>query len=311
MKEPIPFGRYVLRERIDVGGMAEVFLARGPGGETCAVKRLLPGLGEDGELLSMFLDEARLAAQFEHPGLVEVRDLGRVGDSYYIAMEYVAGVDLGALLARLRGTGQRAPVALSAFVARQVALALDHVHGRRDRAGRLLGVVHRDVSPRNVLLSFAGDVKLIDFGIARSAARDRPGEERVLRGKVSYMSPEQAEGRPADRRSDVFALGAVLHEMLCGTRLFQGDSELAVLERIRSAAASPPSLGNPDVPPALDRTVLRALARDPGERFDSAGEFGEALAPDAEPVGAAAAAAFLALAMPEERERERRRALER
>ncbi len=309
MKEPIPFGRYLLLDRIDVGGMAEVFRARGPGGETCAVKRLLPGLGDDRELVSMFVDEARLAVQLEHPGVVEVHDLGRVGDSYYIAMDYVAGVDLGALLGQLRGSGQRLPVELAAFVAREAALALDHVHRRRDRAGRLLGIVHRDVSPQNVLLSFAGEVKLIDFGIARWAARERPADERVLRGKVSYMSPEQAEGRPVDPRSDVFALGVVLHEMLAGVRLFRGDSELAVLQQIRDAAVPPPSLVNPEVPAALDRAALRALERDPAQRFDSAADLAEAIAPMAQPGGPAVLADFLAAAMPEERERERLRSL--
>jgi len=305
MKEPIPFGKYLLLDRVDVGGMAEVFLARGPGGGTCAVKRLLPGLGDDPALVAMFLEEARLTSQFRHPGIVAVHDLGRTGESYYMAMEYVAGADLGAVLARLRAAGLRMPVALAAGVARAVALALDHAHRQVDGAGRDLGIVHHDVSPQNVLLSFAGEVKLIDFGIARAAAH--AGDEHTLRGKVSYMSPERAEGLAIDRRADVFALGAVLHEMLTGERLFRGDSELAVLAEVRSAAVAPPSLKNPEVSESLDRVVMRALARAPDARFGWASDLADALSALCAAGGPAALARFLGSALPEERDRERRR----
>ncbi|HVP68478.1 MAG TPA: serine/threonine-protein kinase [Anaeromyxobacteraceae bacterium] len=306
MKDPIPFGRYLLLERVDVGGMAEVFLARGPDGEACAVKRLLPGLEEDPAVLGMFLDEARLTALLSHPGIVAVRDFGRAAGGPYMVMEYVPGVDLGAVLRREGERGRRLPPAISAFVAREVALALDHAHQRRDREGRPLGIVHRDVSPRNVLLAFSGAVKLIDFGIAR-AAKARSGEEGVLRGKVSYMSPEQASGGPVDPRSDVFALGAVLHEMLAGARLFRGDTDLEVLERIRRADVAAPSASNAEVPGGLDAAVLRALDRDPARRFETAGALALALAPFADARGAGAVAAHLAASFPAEREAEHRR----
>jgi len=325
MKDPIPFGKYLLQERVDVGGMAEVFVAGGPDGRRCAVKRLLPGLSEDPELLAMFLDEARLTARLAHPGIVEVRDLGRVGESWYIAMEYVPGADLAALLARLRPLGRPLPVAVSAWVAREVARALDFAHRSRDAVGTLRGVVHGDVSPQNVLVSFGGQVKLIDFGLARRAAAAAPAgavgsaagagalppgparvPERVpLRGKIGYMSPEQAEGRNPDRRSDVFALGAVLHEMLAGERLFRGESELAVLERIRSGPVAPPSQANAEVPPELDRAVLRALAHDPKARFAWASELADALGPVADPNGAVALSEVVRAVLPEEWERER------
>jgi len=308
MKDPLRFGRYLLLDRVDVGGMAEVFVARGPDGEPCAVKRLLPGLCEDPALAAMFLEEARITAELDHPGIVAVRDFGRIGESYYIAMDYVAGAHLAAVLRRGRETGLRMPVALASWVSREVALALDHVHRRHDRRGRALGIVHRDVSPQNVLLAFAGAVKLIDFGIA--CAAERPGEVGVLRGKVSYMSPEHARGEPLGPCSDVFALGAVLHEMLTGAKVFSGGSDLEVLDRIRSAEVAPPSRGNPEVPPPLDRVVLRALGRDPGDRFESAASLADALAPFADPDGAHSLARFLSASLPEEWERERRRAAE-
>jgi serine/threonine-protein kinase len=307
MKDPMPFGKYLLLERIDVGGMAEVFVSRRRDGAICALKRLLPGVSDDRELVAMFLREARLMARLAHPGIVGVRDLGRIGSSWFLEMEYVAGPDLAALLARLRARGRRMPTALSAWIAGRVAEALHHAHGARDAAGWPLGVVHRDVSPQNVLLSFGGEVKLTDFGIAWAPGQGRRDEGGVLRGKVGYMSPEQAEGRELDRRADLFALGAVLHEMLSGERLFRGDSDLAVLQRIRAGEVPPPSRANPDVPPALDQVVLRALARRREDRFDSAHGLAEALAPFSPGDGAAALAALLAAEMPAERDRERRR----
>jgi eukaryotic-like serine/threonine-protein kinase len=281
MREPpIPYGRYLLHERIAIGGMAEVYLATrrdDPSARPYAVKRILPTLAEDGELLQMFLDEARLGVQLDHPGLVPIHELGRQGEGYYIAMEYVPGRDLRALLARTRGRGERVAPSLAAHVGWRVADALDHAHRKRDARGAPLQVVHRDVSPANVLLGFDGSVRIIDFGIAQAALR--PRGEAGLRGKLAYMSPEMAAGAAVDRRSDVFALGIVLHELLTGARLFAGPSELAILERVRRAEVPPPSAANPEIPPALDAVVLRALAREPGERFAWASELRDALAP--------------------------------
>jgi serine/threonine-protein kinase len=307
MKDPIPFGSYLLLDRLDVGGTAEVFLASGPSGRLCAVKRLLPGMESDPEVVGLFLGEARLTSRLSHPGTVEVLDVGRVGASYFIAMEYVAGADLAAVLSRLSATGRRMDPGLCAWVAREAALALDHAHRCTGPDGRLLGLVHRDVSPQNVLLAWDGAVKLIDFGIA-SAGPGRREEEGVLRGKVSYMSPEQAVGRPTDRRSDVFALGAVIHEMITGRRLFRGESPLAVLDRIRTAEVEPPSRLAPGVAPELDRAVLRALARDPEARHPWAGDLAAELAPLAAPDGRQRLSALLAEGFPEERARDRARA---
>jgi eukaryotic-like serine/threonine-protein kinase len=303
MKDPIHFGKYLLAERIDVGGMAEVFLALGPGERPVAVKRLLPGYADDREIVTMFLDEARIAVQLDHPSIVRVHELGRVGESYYIAMEYVPGTDLYELLARLGARGQRLPVPLAAHVAMRICAALDHAHRQRDAEGRPLGVVHRDVSPQNVLLSFDGEVKLIDFGIARAAHRARPGEERVLRGKLGYMSPEMARGLPVDRRSDVFAAATVLHEMLTGERLFAGGPELAVLQRVRNAEVPPPSRWNPALPAALEQAVMRALAREVEDRTPWASELARDLEVVAHPAGRLALAGLVAELFPDERRR--------
>ncbi|MFT3917162.1 MAG: serine/threonine-protein kinase [Anaeromyxobacteraceae bacterium] len=281
MREPIPFGRYWLLDRIAIGGMAEVFVAaRRDGGDArpCAVKRILPTLAEDGELLTMFLDEARLVAQLDHPGISPILELGKIGEAYFIALEYVAGKDLRALSARLRARGERLPVPLVAYLGWRVADALDHAHRKRDGAGNPLRIVHRDVSPANVLVGFDGGVRVIDFGIAEASIRTRR-RAGVLRGKFAYMSPEMVRGLPVDRRSDVFALGVVLHELLTGERLFAGPSELAVMEKVRAADVPSPSARNPAVPAALSAVVMKALAREPEGRWAWASELRDALVP--------------------------------
>jgi serine/threonine-protein kinase len=305
MREPVPFGSYLLLDRIAVGGMAEVFLAIRPGEADTrlyALKRILPTLSEDEELLAMFLDEARLGVHLDHPALQPVHELGRHGDAWFIALEYVAGRDLGAALRRAREGGRPLPVPLAAWIAHEVARALDHAHRRRDADGRPLGIVHRDVAPSNVLLGFDGSVRLIDFGIAQAGHRSRR-DDAVLRGKLAYLSPEVARGAPADRRADVFALGIVLHEMLTGERLFRARSELATLDRIASADVRPPSERNPAVPAGLDAIVLRALSRDPAGRQPWASDVARELAPYAEespPGGAPALARYLARLFPAE-----------
>jgi serine/threonine-protein kinase len=309
MREPIPFGRYRLLERLAIGGMAEVWLAE-VGGEPwrrLAVKRLLPTLADDPEFVTMFLDEARIGALLDHPGIVPVHDLGREGSSYFMAMDYLPGQDLRALLVRLRHDGSRLPVALSAFLAVRVAGALDHAHRACGPDGAPLHVVHRDLSPANVLLGWEGQVAVIDFGIAQAAFRSRR-ERAVLRGKLGYLSPEQAAGRAVDRRADVFSLGAVLHELLTGHRLFGGPSDLAVLERVRAAEVRPPSERNPAVPPGLDAVVLQALAAEPEARFPWASALAEALEPHAVGASAEALASELARRFPGELARERERA---
>jgi serine/threonine-protein kinase len=281
MREPIRFGPFLLVDRVAVGGMAEVFAAVRPGepaGRAYAVKRMLPTLAEDEELVRMFLDEARLQVQLHHPGIVPVHELGRLDSGYYMVMDYVAGRDLRALMDRTRAGAGPLPIPLAAQIAWRVADALDHAHRRRDASGVELGIVHRDVSPANVLLGFDGVVRVIDFGVAQAALRRGAGRD-VLRGKFGYMSPEMVRGLPVDRRSDVFSLGVVLSEMLTQERLFTGPSELAVMEKVRACEVRPPSARNPAVPAALDAVVRRALAREPEDRFAWASELRHALLP--------------------------------
>ncbi len=242
------------------------------------MKRILPTLAEDREFVGMFLDEARIVAHLDHRAIAPIHELGRVGDRYFIAFEYVPGQDLRALHKRLRRAGEQMPVSVAVHVAHRLADALDWAHRARDAQGRDLEIVHCDVSPANVLLAWDGSVRLIDFGIAQAAFRAHR-ERRLLRGKLGYMTPEGVRGLPVDRRADVFALGTVLWEMLAGEKLFTGPSELALLERVRMAEVEPPSSRNPAVLPGLDAVVLRALAREPADRFPWASELRDSLVP--------------------------------
>jgi serine/threonine-protein kinase len=321
MRKPVRYGPWLLVDRLAVGGMAEVFLAvrdGEPPGRLFALKRLLPQLAQDGELVTLFLDEARLAAQLAHPALLPVRELGRRhGDGYHIAFDYVPGKDLRAVAERARSVGGPLPPGVAAGVARAVADALEHAHRCRGADGVPLHVVHRDVSPGNVLVGYDGVVRLIDFGIAQAAPRRGPVRaagapgagkpEAALRGKFAYMSPEMVRGLPVDRRSDVFALGVVLHELLTGERLFAGRSELSTLERVRNADVPPPSSRRAGIPAALDAVVLRALAREPEDRFAWAADLRDALAPFAAPDTEAKLAAFLARVFADDLRRERER----
>jgi len=283
--EPIPvstsgpdrFGAYEILERIAAGGMAELYKARRSGVEgfqkIVAIKKILPHLADNEEFITMFADEAKLAAQLNHPNIVHIFDLGKVeGGGYFIAMEYVDGRDLRSLLNAAQETGVPLPSPLAVYVASKVAAALDYAHRRKDADGRDLNIVHRDVSPQNILISYEGDIKLCDFGIAKAASKASTTQSGALKGKVQYMSPEQAWGRPIDRRSDLFSLGCVLFEMLTGQKLFRGDSDLTVLEKVRAAQVGPPSAVNPEVTKNLDGVVMRALAREPDDRYSNASD---------------------------------------
>ena len=274
---PDRFGAYEILERIAAGGMAELYKARRSGVEgfqkILAIKKILPHLADNEEFIAMFADEAKLAAQLNHPNIVHIFDLGKIeGGGYFIAMEYVDGRDLRALLNAAQDLGVPLPTPLAVYVASKVAAALDYAHRRKDSEGHEMTIVHRDVSPQNILISYEGDIKLCDFGIAKAASKASTTQSGALKGKVQYMSPEQAWGKPIDRRSDLFSLGSVLFEMLTGTRLFRGDSDLTVLEKVRAAQVAPPSTINPEVPKNLDTVVLKALAREPEERYPNASD---------------------------------------
>src|SRR5205807_7113076 len=250
---------------------AEVFVAKAFGVEgferLLAIKKILPTMGEDAEFIRMFVDEARIAVQLAHANIVQVLELGKHDESLYIAMEYVSGRDLRQLMERFRKRQEPMPLPQACLIVGEVCEALDHAHRKRDAQGRALGIVHRDVSPQNVLVSFEGEVKLIDFGIAKAESRLQKTQAGILKGKFSYMSPEQVKGVSVDGRSDVFAAGVLLWELLCGKKLFTGESDFAVLEKVRKGEVPPPRSLNAAVPEALERVVLKALAVEPEERY--------------------------------------------
>jgi serine/threonine protein kinase len=271
------FGPYELIDRVAIGGMAEVFKAKRAGVEgfekIVALKRILPHLSDNKEFLDMFVDEAKMVAGLNHPNIAQIFDLGRIEKSYYIAMEYVHGRDLRTIMKRAREKGLRMPLDLSLRVVSQVCAALEYAHRKKDERGRPMEIVHRDVSPQNILISFEGEVKLVDFGIAKAATKASNTDRGALRGKLLYMSPEQAWGRAIDRRSDVFSLGIVLYEMVTETKPFIGaGTEMTILELVRQCVITPAREVNPRVPEALDRVIMKALAREPGERYQDAGQ---------------------------------------
>jgi serine/threonine protein kinase len=227
-----------------------------------AVKRILPHLSDNKEFVDMFIDEAKMVAGLSHPNIVPIFDLGRLDKSYYIAMEYVHGRDLRSILRRGKERGLRVPLDLSVLVVSKICSALDYAHRRKDDRGRPLQIVHRDISPQNILISFEGDIKLTDFGIAKAVSKATATDHGALRGKLLYMSPEQAGGRPMDRRSDIFSLGIVFYEMLTDQKPFLGTSEMSILETVRECRVAPPTQLNPRIPDKLERVVMKALHRD-------------------------------------------------
>ena len=281
LSQPIPFGKYYLLERVNVGGMAEVFKAKATGVEgferLVAVKRILPSIAEDEEFITMFIDEAKIAVQLTHPNVAQIFDLGKVDDSYFIALEYVRGKDMRAVFNRGRQNHEPVPVPMACYVMMKVCEGLDYAHNKRDAAGQFLNLVHRDVSPQNLLVSYDGEVKIIDFGIAKAAGKVGKTQAGILKGKFGYMSPEQVQGLEIDRRSDIFGLGICLYETLTGERLFVAETDFATLEKVRNVEIMPPSTYNRRIPEELEQIVLRALARDPDQRPQTAMELHDEL----------------------------------
>jgi len=273
---PGAYGPYRLLERVAAGGMAEVFRAKRSGVEgfekVVAVKRILPHLSDNKEFVEMFIDEAKMVAGLSHPNIVQIFDLGRIEKTYFIAMEYVHGRDLRTILKRSKEKGLRIPLDLSVLVISKVCSALEYAHRKKDEGGQPLKIVHRDISPQNILISFEGEVKLTDFGIAKATSKATDTDRGALRGKLLYMSPEQASGQALDKRSDVFSLGVVFYEVITDAKPFLGTSEKGILEMVRQCRVEPPRSLNPRVGEKLERVMMKALEKDPEARYQDASE---------------------------------------
>ncbi len=279
--EPQPFGKYVLIDKIATGGMAEIFKAKAYGHagfeNLIVIKRILPHIGENAEFVEMFIDEAKVSVALQHPNIVRIFDFGKLIQNYFIAMECVEGKDTRNLLRKLSRKKQLIPHRFVAFIAHEVAKGLHYAHTKTDLQGRPYGIVHRDVSPSNVLVSYEGEVKIVDFGIAKAEINAYETRDGVLKGKFEYMSPEQATGKEVDARSDLFSLGILLWEMSTGRRLFKAESEIATLKMIRDCDFPPPTQHNPKLPPKLEQIVLKALSRHPEERYASGQDLADEL----------------------------------
>ena len=258
-------GRLYIAERRGVRGFVKIV----------ALKLILPHLADSAQLRDMFLNEARIAARLEHPNIVATYELGEVEGKYFISMEYLPGEDLSAVIGRCQG-GQTIPIEIAVGLAQQVAKGLHYAHDVRDGQGRLVGLVHRDVNPRNIFVTYHGGVKLLDFGMVRNPAGPKsvPG---VFKGKYGYCAPEQLDGERIDRRTDVFCLGIVLWECLTGARLFDVGTDVETIDAVRSRRIERPGVLRPEVPRPLEEIVLRALAREPAQRYQSAHEMSEEL----------------------------------
>ncbi|MEL6759140.1 MAG: serine/threonine-protein kinase [Myxococcota bacterium] len=301
MENRIVYGDYHLLGRLNTGGMAEVFLGRrvdaGPNAELLAIKRMLPRYSQDEEFSTMFQDEARIAGRLEHPNICRVVDQGAHQEQLFIVMEFVHGKDMKVVHLRANERGERIPETVVAYVLASIADALDHAHTLRNPSGELENLVHRDVSPQNILVSYDGQPKLIDFGVARAKSRVAQTRVGIVKGKFAYMSPEQATARPLDGRSDVWALGVVFYQLLTGELPFRGTSDLDTLRKIATGQAIPITDIAPDTPSEIVDIIARAMQPDANDRYQRAGEFANDCRAYAnrgsQPVNAAALARYM------------------
>src|SRR5262245_8040018 len=273
--------RYRVIERLASGGMAEVFLAESAGIEgfkkQVAIKRVLPHLSEKKRFIAMFLDEARLSAHLSHSNVAQVFDIGVGDNAYFIVMEYVDGSDLKAVIEYMKKSGRVFPVEAAAHIAVKICEGLTYAHELKGNDGSMLHVVHRDMSPPNVLITKHGEVKIVDFGLAKASSQLEKSEAGIIKGKFSYLSPEAALGQDVDHRTDIFAVGIILWEMLAGRRLFLGDSDFATVKLVQQAQIPSLTSLNRAVPQELERIVMRSLARETSMRYTSARDLGRDL----------------------------------
>jgi serine/threonine protein kinase len=281
MRKPMPFGNYLLLDRIAVGGMAEVFSAKSFGVEgferILAIKRILPNMVEDEEFIGMFIDEARIAASLQHANIAHIYELGKHDETYYIAMEYVSGRDVRLIIDKFKKKGLALPFPMAAYILAKMAEGLDYAHTKKDQDGHPIGLIHRDISPQNVLVSYDGDVKIIDFGIAKATGRSQQTQAGILKGKFAYMSPEQVRGIAIDSRSDLYSAGVMLYEMVTGQKLFTGESDFSLLEKVRAGDVRAPREVNADIPEQLEQIILKALDKDRDARYQTGAELHDEL----------------------------------
>jgi serine/threonine protein kinase len=278
---PARIDRYEPLKKLATGGMAEIFLAKQSGLEgfekVVVLKRILPHLASDDEFVSMFLDEARIAAKLSHPNVVQIYDLGKADNTFYIAMEYVSGRNVQHLITKQQSVGGHLPVEHVCRIIAGVCDGLFYAHGRKDYDGKPLNIVHRDISPQNILVSFAGGVKVVDFGIAKASTQLAQTRAGVLKGKYAYMSPEQVRGAKIDHRSDIFAVGLVMYEMLTGMRAFERENSLKTLKAIVQEKPLNPREMNPEIPMEVVKLLSKALEKNPDRRYKTAQEMQLAL----------------------------------
>lgn len=271
------FGNYYLLDRIAIGGMAEIFKAKQSGvrgfEKIVVIKKILQHLSEDPEFVEMFEDEAKIAAQLNHANIVQIYELGEVAETLYITMEFVEGRNLRDVTRAIASKGLHLSVAQCIHIIIEVLKGLDYAHRKKNAAGKNLEIVHRDMSPQNITVSYEGEVKILDFGIAKATSKISRTEAGVLKGKFSYMSPEQASGQEIDQRTDIFAVGVIFHELLTSKRLFKADSDLQTLERVKIANVAKPSETNSQIDSDLDAIVLKALKQNSDDRYQTSAEF--------------------------------------
>ncbi|MGV1100053.1 protein kinase domain-containing protein [Thiovibrio sp. JS02] len=272
--QPIQYGKFLLLDRIARGGMAELYRAKIIGSQgfekLVAIKRILPNLADQEEFVSAFIDEARLAAFLQHRNIVQIFDFGEMAGSYFISMEYLSGLPLRTLMNRAGKNNTRPALGTILFLVAEICAGLDYAHNLKNFSGEPLNIIHRDIGPQNVFITYDGQVKIIDFGIARAASHNSATATGSLKGKIAYMSPEQAGGQEIDRRSDIFSVGIILHELVTGKHLYSGEDAKQLLARAANAAFVPARQICESLPPLLHEILDRALAREPGHRYHSA-----------------------------------------
>ncbi len=273
---PERLGKYVLLDRIAVGGMAEVHRAMVTGEhgfeKLIVIKRMLPQIATSDELVTTFIDEARLAALVQHENIVHVFDFGELDGTYFIAMEYLFGKDLQSILFNSAAAFGKISLADKLYIAARVCSGLHYAHQLTDLYQKPLNIIHRDISPQNIFVTYHGNVKVIDFGIAKTSIQSLRTKTGQVKGKIAYMSPEQADGGVLDFRSDIFAAGILLYEMVTGKRMYEGNDTLAVIQKVITVDYVAPEMVDPDLPPQAVDIIRRALAREPSERYADAGE---------------------------------------